>query len=150
MFPSWKQRLDFSMTCSLLINLNFLLFKARGNVPNLAYHSAVCYKKELFVFGGVQPSHSLGDKSCSNALYIFNPDHELWYKPIVEGNKPLPRFGSVDFVNDCCSILSATVAFGGLTRCCFTGTQLHFSLRNHGWSFLVDRKLRPTSMICMF
>ncbi|XP_017269195.1 tip elongation aberrant protein 1 [Kryptolebias marmoratus] len=69
------------------------LVTAKGNVPNLAYHSAVFYKKELFVFGGVQPSHSLGDKSCSNALYIFNPEHELWYKPIVEGNKPLPRFG---------------------------------------------------------
>lgn len=60
----------------------------------LAYHSAAFYKKELFVFGGVQPSQSSGDKSCSNALYIFNPEFELWYKPIVEGDKPLPRFGS--------------------------------------------------------
>ncbi|KAM9708946.1 uncharacterized protein ACNS7B_001078 isoform 1-T1 [Menidia menidia] len=69
------------------------LVSAKGNVPNLAYHSATFYKKELFVFGGVQPSHSLGDKSCSNALYIFNPEYELWYQPIVDGERPLPRFG---------------------------------------------------------
>ncbi|KAM7402975.1 hypothetical protein PAMA_003752 [Pampus argenteus] len=69
------------------------LVTAKGNVPTLAYHSAVFYKKELFVFGGVEPSHSSGDKSCSNALYIFNPEFELWYQPIVEGDKPLPRFG---------------------------------------------------------
>ncbi|XP_058471664.1 uncharacterized protein zgc:163014 isoform X2 [Solea solea] len=66
---------------------------AKGSIPTLAYHSAVFYKKELFVFGGVQPGHSSGDKSCSNALYIFNPEFELWYKPIVEGDRPLPRFG---------------------------------------------------------
>lgn len=69
-------------------------FKAKGNVPHLAYHSAVFYKKELFVFGGVQPSRSLGDKCCTNALYIFNPEYELWYQPIVDGDKPLARFGS--------------------------------------------------------
>ncbi|XP_008281365.1 RING finger protein B [Stegastes partitus] len=69
------------------------LVTAKGNVPNLAYHSAAFYKKELFVFGGIQPSHSSGDSPCSNALYIFNPEFELWYQPIVEGDKPLPRFG---------------------------------------------------------
>ncbi|XP_026209521.1 acyl-CoA-binding domain-containing protein 5 isoform X2 [Anabas testudineus] len=69
------------------------LVTAKGNVPSLAYHSATFYKKELFVFGGVQPNHSSGDKSCSNALYIFNPEFELWYQPIVEGDRPLPRFG---------------------------------------------------------
>ncbi|RVE57156.1 hypothetical protein OJAV_G00213600 [Oryzias javanicus] len=78
--------------------LNTLTWKwknvtAKGNVPHLAYHSAVFYKKELFVFGGVQPSHALGDKSCTNALYIFNPEYELWYQPIVDGDKPLARFG---------------------------------------------------------
>ncbi|XP_061599277.1 uncharacterized protein zgc:163014 [Cololabis saira] len=78
--------------------LNTLTWKwrvvtAKGNVPNLAHHSAVFYKKELFVFGGVQPSASSKDKSCSNALYIFSPEYGLWYQPIVEGNKPLPRFG---------------------------------------------------------
>ncbi|XP_022048956.1 rho GTPase-activating protein gacHH [Acanthochromis polyacanthus] len=83
---------------SELYILNTLTWKwklvtAKGNVPNLAYHSAAFYKTELFVFGGVQPSHSSGDKPCSNALYIFNPEFELWYQPIVEGDKPLPRFG---------------------------------------------------------
>ncbi|XP_077476986.1 uncharacterized protein LOC144089735 isoform X1 [Stigmatopora argus] len=66
------------------------LVTAKGNVPYLAYHSAAFYKKELFVFGG---THQNEEKSCSNALYIFNPEFELWYKPIVEGDKPLPRFG---------------------------------------------------------
>ncbi|XP_037551288.1 rab9 effector protein with kelch motifs [Nematolebias whitei] len=75
------------------LSWKWTLVTAKGNVPHLAYHSAVIYKKELFVFGGVQSSRSQGDGSCSNALYIFNPEHELWYKPIVEGNKPLSRFG---------------------------------------------------------
>ncbi|XP_068608184.1 rab9 effector protein with kelch motifs [Brachionichthys hirsutus] len=69
------------------------LVTAKGNVPNLAYHSAAFYKKELFVFGGVHRGHSSGDKPCSNALYIYNPEDKLWYQPIVEGDRPLPRFG---------------------------------------------------------
>ncbi|XP_074548873.1 uncharacterized protein LOC141807017 isoform X2 [Halichoeres trimaculatus] len=86
------------LRCSELYILDTLTWKwklvtAKGNVPDLAYHSAVFYKKELFVFGGMKPSHSSEDKSCSNALYIFNPEFELWYKPIVEGHRPLPRFG---------------------------------------------------------
>ncbi|XP_054652829.1 uncharacterized protein zgc:163014 isoform X2 [Dunckerocampus dactyliophorus] len=83
---------------SELYILNTLTWKwklvtAKGNIPTLAYHSAAFYKKELFVFGGVHPSQSSRDKLCSNALYIFNPEFELWYQPIVEGDKPLPRFG---------------------------------------------------------
>ncbi|XP_072546313.1 uncharacterized protein [Salminus brasiliensis] len=69
------------------------LIKAKGNVPSLAYHSATTYKGELYVFGGLHPSRGPGGKACSNALYIFNPEHELWYQPIVEGDRPLPRFG---------------------------------------------------------
>uniref|UniRef100_A0AAR2L9X7 Rab9 effector protein with kelch motifs n=1 Tax=Pygocentrus nattereri TaxID=42514 RepID=A0AAR2L9X7_PYGNA len=69
------------------------LINAKGNVPSLAYHSAIIYKSEMYVFGGLQPSRSSGGKACSNALYIFNPEHELWYQPIVEGDRPLPRFG---------------------------------------------------------
>ncbi|KAF7704395.1 rab9 effector protein with kelch motifs [Silurus meridionalis] len=69
------------------------LIKTKGNVPSLAYHSCSIYKGEMYVFGGLQPSHGLGGKACSNALYIFNPEHELWYQPIVEGDRPLPRFG---------------------------------------------------------
>ncbi|XP_061649768.1 uncharacterized protein zgc:163014 isoform X1 [Phyllopteryx taeniolatus] len=83
---------------SELYILNTLTWKwklvtAKGNIPTLAYHSAAFYKKELFVFGGVHPSQTSGEKLCSNALYIFNPEFQLWYKPIVEGDKPLPRFG---------------------------------------------------------
>uniref|UniRef100_A0A3B4ZZ58 RING finger protein B-like n=1 Tax=Stegastes partitus TaxID=144197 RepID=A0A3B4ZZ58_9TELE len=83
------------------------LVTAKGNVPNLAYHSAAFYKKELFVFGGIQPSHSSGDSPCSNALYIFNPEFELWYQPIVEGDKPLPRFHSATLLSQ------KLVIFGG-------------------------------------
>ncbi|XP_076834239.1 uncharacterized protein LOC143480428 isoform X2 [Brachyhypopomus gauderio] len=69
------------------------VINAKGNVPSLAHHSATIYKNELYVFGGMRPSHVPGGKACSNALYIFNPEHELWYQPIVEGDRPLPRFG---------------------------------------------------------
>lgn len=73
----------------------FFFLQAKGNIPQLAYHSANFYNKELFIFGGVNPSSRSGEKSCSSALYIYNPEFQLWYQPIVEGDKPLPRFGSV-------------------------------------------------------
>ncbi|XP_070610270.1 F-box only protein 42-like isoform X2 [Erythrolamprus reginae] len=67
---------------------------AKGKVPTLAFHSATVYRKELFVFGGAFPKmSSLEMGACSNALFIFNPDYEIWYQPIVEGEKPLPRLG---------------------------------------------------------
>ncbi|XP_016129883.1 kelch domain-containing protein 2-like [Sinocyclocheilus grahami] len=75
------------------ITWKWKLVSAKGNIPSLAYHSATFYKKELYVFGGVQPSRCPEGKVCSNALYIFNPEHGLWYQPIVEGDRPLPRFG---------------------------------------------------------
>lgn len=84
------------------------LVNAKGNVPTLAYHSAAFYKKELFIFGGIQASHSAREKSCSNALYIFNPEYELWYQPIVEGDRPLPRFG-----HSATLMLQKLVIFGG-------------------------------------
>ncbi|XP_014825543.1 PREDICTED: uncharacterized protein LOC106905309 isoform X1 [Poecilia mexicana] len=88
---TWKWRL---VTVGLFENHRSWTkpIQAKGKVPALSYHSAVFYQKELFVFGGVQPINGLGDK-CSNALYIFSPEYELWYQPIVEGDKPLPRFG---------------------------------------------------------
>ncbi|XP_043999258.1 rab9 effector protein with kelch motifs isoform X1 [Gambusia affinis] len=88
---TWKWRL---VTVGLFENHHAWTkpIQAKGKVPALSYHSAVFYQKELFVFGGVQPSNGLGDK-CSNTLYIFSPEYELWYQPIVEGDKPLPRFG---------------------------------------------------------
>ncbi|KAG7328301.1 hypothetical protein KOW79_008245 [Hemibagrus wyckioides] len=85
------------------------LIKAKGNVPSLAYHSCSIYKRELYVFGGLQPSRGPGGKACSNALYIFNPEHELWYQPIVEGDRPLPRFGHSSTL-----LPNKLVIFGGL------------------------------------
>ncbi|XP_041827350.1 rab9 effector protein with kelch motifs isoform X2 [Melanotaenia boesemani] len=91
---------------------------ASGPLPPCARGHTATYdsdSKAVFVYGGlregqryselyilstltwkwklVTPSHALGDKSCSNALYIFNPEYELWYQPIVDGDRPLPRFG---------------------------------------------------------
>lgn len=60
----------------------------------LTYHTATIYRKELFVFGGTFPKKSsLSVGPCSNVLYVFNPEHEIWYQPISEGERPLPRLG---------------------------------------------------------
>ncbi|NXG70144.1 DRC7 protein, partial [Baryphthengus martii] len=72
----------------------WLLVDAKGRIPVLTYHSATIYRKELFVFGGTLPRKaSLAVGPCSNLLYVFNPEHEIWYQPISEGEKPLPRLG---------------------------------------------------------
>ncbi|CAL8286575.1 unnamed protein product [Lota lota] len=84
------------------------LVTAKGNVPTLSYHTATFYKKELYLFGGVHPSSHSGDKACTNSLSIFNPGDELWYKPIVEGDKPLPRFGHSSIL-----LSDKLVVFGG-------------------------------------
>ncbi|NXI62511.1 GACHH protein, partial [Anseranas semipalmata] len=76
------------------VTWKWLLVAAKGRMPMLTYHSATIYRKELFVFGGAFPkmaSQAVGP--CSNVLYIFNPEHEIWYQPISEGEKPLPRLG---------------------------------------------------------
>ncbi|XP_019909984.3 tip elongation aberrant protein 1 isoform X3 [Esox lucius] len=100
---------------SELYILNTLTWKwklvtAKGDVPMLAYHSATIYNKELFVFGGVHPSHCHGGKTCSNALYIFNPEFELWYQPIIEGARPLPKFGHTTTL-----LSNQLLIFGGRT-----------------------------------
>uniref|UniRef100_A0A673KGR8 Zgc:163014 n=1 Tax=Sinocyclocheilus rhinocerous TaxID=307959 RepID=A0A673KGR8_9TELE len=69
---------------------------------------ATVYKKELYVFGGVQPSRCPEGKVSSNALYIFNPEHGLWYQPIVEGDRPLPRFAHSTTL-----LLNKMIIFGG-------------------------------------
>ncbi|XP_075782922.1 uncharacterized protein LOC102463600 isoform X2 [Pelodiscus sinensis] len=72
----------------------WLLVTAKGKVPTLAYHSATIYHKELFIFGGAFPKMaSFESRACSNMLYIFNSEYKIWYQPIVEGEKPLPRLG---------------------------------------------------------
>uniref|UniRef100_A0AAY4B209 Rab9 effector protein with kelch motifs n=1 Tax=Denticeps clupeoides TaxID=299321 RepID=A0AAY4B209_9TELE len=90
------------------------VFTAKGNIPTLAYHSAVIYRKELYVFGGVLPSRNAGKTTCSNALYIFNPEFGLWYQPIVEGDRPLPRFGHSTIL-----VSNQLVIFGGRKTAAF-------------------------------
>ncbi|NWR87151.1 GACHH protein, partial [Furnarius figulus] len=76
------------------VTWKWLLVAAKGRIPVLMYHSATIYHKELFVFGGTFPKKtSLAVGPCSNVLYVFNPEHEIWYQPISEGEKPLPRLG---------------------------------------------------------
>ncbi|KFQ79219.1 tRNA wybutosine-synthesizing protein 2/3/4, partial [Phaethon lepturus] len=76
------------------VTWKWLLVTAKGRMPVLTYHSATIYRKELFVFGGTFPKKaSLAVGPCSNVLYVFNPEHEIWYQPISEGEKPLPRLG---------------------------------------------------------
>ncbi|NWX16860.1 TYW23 protein, partial [Aegotheles bennettii] len=76
------------------VTWKWLLMAGKGRMPVLAYHSATIYRKELFVFGGTFPKKtSLAVGPCSNMLYVFNPEHEIWYQPISEGEKPLPRLG---------------------------------------------------------
>ncbi|NXX17310.1 TYW23 protein, partial [Podargus strigoides] len=76
------------------VTWKWLLVAAKGRMPVLTYHSATIYRKELFVFGGTFPKKaSLAVGPCSNVLYVFNPEHEIWYQPISEGEMPLPRLG---------------------------------------------------------
>ncbi|NXD21484.1 GACHH protein, partial [Spelaeornis formosus] len=76
------------------VTWKWLLVAAKGRIPVLTYHSATIYHKELFVFGGTLPRKaSLAAAPCNNVLYVFNPEHEIWYQPISEGEKPLPRLG---------------------------------------------------------
>ncbi|NXO02910.1 GACHH protein, partial [Rhinopomastus cyanomelas] len=91
------------------VTWKWLPVAAQGRVPVLTYHSATIYRKELFVFGGALPGKaSLAAGSCSNALYIFNPEHEIWYQPISEGEKPLPRLG-----HSATLLKNKVVIFGG-------------------------------------
>lgn len=67
--------------------------QAVGKVPTLSYHTATMYQRELYVFGGLCPQAGADSGVCTNALYIFNPEYKIWYQPIVEGERPLPRYG---------------------------------------------------------
>ncbi|XP_078263148.1 uncharacterized protein LOC144597542 [Rhinoraja longicauda] len=65
----------------------------KGKVPSLSYHSAAVFQRELFIFGGCLFRPHQGGQIYSNSLYIFNPEHEIWYQPIVMGDRPPPRCG---------------------------------------------------------
>ncbi|NXA26042.1 RNGB protein, partial [Ibidorhyncha struthersii] len=94
-FGGIREDRDYSDICILdTITWKWLPVAAKGRMPVLTYHSATIYRKELFVFGGTFPKKaSLAVGPCSNVLYVFNPEHEIWYQPISEGEKPLPRLG---------------------------------------------------------
>ncbi|XP_061854473.1 uncharacterized protein LOC104554682 [Colius striatus] len=94
-FGGMRQNKDYSSIYILdTVTWKWLLVAAKGKVPMLTHHTATIYRKELFVFGGTFPKKaSLADGTCSNRLYVFNPEHEIWYQPISEGEKPLPRLG---------------------------------------------------------
>ncbi|XP_018420476.1 PREDICTED: rab9 effector protein with kelch motifs-like [Nanorana parkeri] len=67
--------------------------EAQGKVPPLSYHSCSLFQGELFVYGGVFPRPNPQPDGCSDSVYIFDPQHEIWYQPIVLGKKPLARSG---------------------------------------------------------
>uniref|UniRef100_A0A8C3BRE7 GOLD domain-containing protein n=1 Tax=Cairina moschata TaxID=8855 RepID=A0A8C3BRE7_CAIMO len=94
-FGGIKEDKDYSSIYILdTVTWKWLPVAAKGRMPMLTYHSTTIYRKELFVFGGT--SHKTASQTvgpCSNVLYVFNPEHEIWYQPISEGEKPLPRFG---------------------------------------------------------
>ncbi|KAL9849159.1 kelch domain-containing protein 2-like isoform 2-T2 [Geothlypis trichas] len=94
-FGGIREDKDYSSIYILdTVTWKWLFVAAKGRIPVLTYHSATIYNKELFVFGGTFPRKaSLAVAPCSNMLYVFNPEHEIWYQPISEGEKPLPRLG---------------------------------------------------------
>ncbi|KAG8437942.1 hypothetical protein GDO86_008580 [Hymenochirus boettgeri] len=82
--------------------------EAQGKVPPLSYHSCSLFRGELFVFGGVFPRPNPEPDGCSNSLYIFDPQHEIWYQPIVLGKMPTPRSG-----HSACLLGRELYIFGG-------------------------------------
>ncbi|KAK2527651.1 hypothetical protein Q9966_010226 [Columba livia] len=94
-FGGIREDKDYSSIYILdTVTWKWLLVAAKGRMPMLTYHTATIYRKELFVFGGTFPKKaSLSVGPCSNVLYVFNPEHEIWYQPISEGERPLPRLG---------------------------------------------------------
>ncbi|NXJ04023.1 GACHH protein, partial [Odontophorus gujanensis] len=97
------------------VTWKWLLVAAKGRMPLLTYHSATIYRKELFVFGGAFPkTASMAVGPCSNVLYVFNPEHEIWYQPISEGEKPLPRLG-----HSATLLKNKLLIFGGQRSCLY-------------------------------
>ncbi|XP_069807061.1 rab9 effector protein with kelch motifs-like isoform X2 [Dendropsophus ebraccatus] len=90
------------------LDWKWMMVTAVGKVPTLTHHTATMYQRELYVFGGLCPQVGADFGVCTNALYIFNPEYKIWYQPIVEGERPLPRYG-----HSATLLGSRLVVFGG-------------------------------------
>ncbi|XP_075044627.1 kelch domain-containing protein 1-like [Mixophyes fleayi] len=94
--------------------------EAMGKVPPLSYHTCTLFMGELFVFGGVFPRPNPEPDGCSDTLHIFNPQHEIWYQPIVLGNKLSARSG-----HSACLLNRKLYIFGGWdTPACYNDLYL--------------------------
>ncbi|KAG8572973.1 hypothetical protein GDO81_012234 [Engystomops pustulosus] len=94
--------------------------EAQGKVPPLSYHTCSLFRGELFVFGGVFPRPHPEPDGCSDSLYIFDPQHEIWYQPIVLGDKPAARSG-----HSACLLDRELYVFGGWdTPVCYSDLYL--------------------------
>ncbi|XP_072284507.1 uncharacterized protein [Pyxicephalus adspersus] len=89
----WESRWLSNVYALDTVEWKWTLLIAVGKVPTLSYHSATMHQRELYVFGGLCPQVGTEAGSCTNALYIFNPEYKIWYQPIVEGQRPVPRYG---------------------------------------------------------
>ncbi|KAM8921310.1 uncharacterized protein RCH25_016012 [Pelodytes ibericus] len=90
------------------LDWKWTILTAVGKVPTLSHHSATMYQRELYVFGGLCPQIGTESGLCTNSLYIFNPEYKIWYQPIVEGERPLARFGHTATL-----LRNRVVIFGG-------------------------------------
>lgn len=73
-----------------------LHWQVNGKAPTRAYHTSTLHRHELWIFGGVYPRPDPNPDGCSNDIHIFSPIMQSWYSPLVQGEKPLPRSGSVE------------------------------------------------------
>ncbi|XP_040268158.1 RING finger protein B-like isoform X1 [Bufo bufo] len=89
----WERRWLSNVYVLDTLDWKWTLLTAVGKVPTLSYHTAVMYQRELYVFGGLCPQVAADSGVGTNALYIFNSEYKIWYQPIVEGERPLPRYG---------------------------------------------------------
>eukprot|EP01135_Chromosphaera_perkinsii_P004861 Nk52_evm7s301 gene=Nk52_evmTU7s301 len=67
--------------------MNWEEVKINPKPPSVAYHSAVLFRDEIYMFGGVMMN------DCNNSLRIFSIENSNIYEPIITGEKPSPRSG---------------------------------------------------------
>ncbi|OXB65611.1 hypothetical protein ASZ78_011496 [Callipepla squamata] len=137
-FGGIREDKDYSSIYILdTVTWKWLLVAAKGRMPLLTYHSATIYRKELFVFGGAFPkTASMAVGPCSNVLYVFNPEHEIWYQPISEGEKPLPRLG-----HSATLLKNKLLIFGGQRSCLYLSDMHILDLDTLSWSTVIHHDL---------